>query len=338
MKTRMTGRFIVIIIVLFFLGCKNPFGGDDSSKISLFFQPNQNKAPIAKDDTLSTNKNIAVSNQLQATDANGDALTFSIVTQPTLGSIQLSATGSYTYTPTTNAIGSDSITFEAYDGNLKSNLATVAITINNTAATPVGNNITPADIAEDVQSGTITLSYSDVDGDLATSCSITTLTNITETQACACTSGVCTVKVTGTANYNGAASFSYTVTTLAEVSNVATATLNITAVNDAPTISAISDISTSFTTAKQVSFTISDDSALSCSTSLAFISNNTTLLSHSNIAWSGTAPNCTATLTPNPHREGTSSLTIRATDSSGASTDRSFTLTVTPPHPNALKL
>ena len=42
------------------------------------------------------------------------------------------------------------------------------------------------------------------------------------------------VGVTGISNYNGAASFSYTVTANGQVSNVATATLTITPVNDPP--------------------------------------------------------------------------------------------------------
>ena len=45
--------------------------------------------------------------------------------------------------------------------------------------------------------------------------------------------GVCTVGVTGTLNYIGAASFDYTVND-GDVSNVVTATLTIDPVNDAP--------------------------------------------------------------------------------------------------------
>jgi len=87
----------------------------------------------------------------------------------------------------------------------------VSITVNPVNDAPVASAISPPAFAEDTQ-GTITLSYTDVDGDLATSCALSGLTNVTVTSGCACAAGVCTVGVTGTLNYNGPASFGYTVT------------------------------------------------------------------------------------------------------------------------------
>ena len=86
-----------------------------------------------------------------------------------------------------------------------SNVATATLTINPINDAPVANDITPASFLENTQS-VITLSYSDVDGaNNATSCTPSNLSNVTVTQACACAAGVCTVGVTGTLNYNGAA-------------------------------------------------------------------------------------------------------------------------------------
>ena len=113
--------------------------------------------------------------------------------------------------------------------------------VKNSNHPPVANNFTPAAFNEDVQ-GLITLSYSDVDSDLATACTVSALSSVTVTQACACNgAGVCTVGVTGTPlNYNGAASFAFTVTAAGQTSlSTATATLSITAVNDAPVANAI---------------------------------------------------------------------------------------------------
>ena len=50
---------------------------------------------------------------------------------------------------------------------------------------------------EDTQS-IITLSYSDIESNQATTCTLSSLTNVTVTQGCACLAGVCTVGVTGT--------------------------------------------------------------------------------------------------------------------------------------------
>ena len=90
---------------------------------------------------------------------------------------------------------------------------TASLTITAVNDPPVVYDISPAAFNEDTQSGVITLSYTDVESDQATACTISNPTNVTVTQACACDgAGVCTVRVTGTANYNGSASFDYTVT------------------------------------------------------------------------------------------------------------------------------
>lgn len=110
------------------------------------------------------------------------------------------------------------------------NLANVRVLSN---LPPVANNISPAAFNEDTQS-IITLNYTDSEGDLATTCSLSSLVKVQITQACACTAGTCTVGVTSNPNANGAASFNYTVTANAQVSNSASASLSITPVPDAP--------------------------------------------------------------------------------------------------------
>ncbi|HEU05170.1 MAG TPA: tandem-95 repeat protein, partial [Nitrosopumilus sp.] len=74
----------------------------------------------------------------------------------------------------------------------------------------------------------------DAENDLATSAALSALTNVSITTAASCIAGVCTVGVTGTTDYNGPASFTYTVTAGGQVSNVATATLTINGVDDEP--------------------------------------------------------------------------------------------------------
>ncbi len=92
---------------------------------------------------------------------------------------------------------------------------------------PLVANSTPANGSEDTES-IITLSYTDSDSDLATSCSVSNLSNITVSTPCICDgSGVCTVGVTGTSGYFGAASFDYTVTANSAISNTATISYTI---------------------------------------------------------------------------------------------------------------
>src|SRR6185503_12451864 len=73
------------------------------------------------------------------------------------------ATGAFTYTPSLNATGSDSLMFKANDGTADSNTATVSITITpvNDAPAATGQSATtPEDAAKPV-----TLTAADVDGD-----------------------------------------------------------------------------------------------------------------------------------------------------------------------------
>lgn len=180
---------------------------------------------------------------------------------------------------------------------------------------PVAANITPASFNEDIQS-IITLSYSDVDLDLATSCALTNLSNVTVTSNCTCdVAGVCTVGVTGTSHYSGAASFSYSLKANNMVSNSARANLTILAVNDAPTIS-VTNQTTIEDVVKVINFTIGDvDNNLSCSSSVSVSANdNTTLIPNSNIIITGSAPNCIATVTPAANLFGTANLTFLVTD------------------------
>jgi len=87
---------------------------------------------------------------LTATDADGDPLTFAIVTNPTLGTLgaitPINATSaSVTYTPNPNANGADSFTFSANDGQSTSLPATVSITltpVNDVPSFTAGANVT----------------------------------------------------------------------------------------------------------------------------------------------------------------------------------------------------
>jgi hypothetical protein len=63
------------------------------------------------------------------TDAQGDAMTAWPLTSPAHGTLSLSPSGAFVYTPTSGYIGSDSFTYRATDGNSYSQPATVSITV-----------------------------------------------------------------------------------------------------------------------------------------------------------------------------------------------------------------
>ncbi len=110
-----------------------------------------NVAPVAASQSLTTDQDKALSGTVSASDANGDSLTYSVATQPSNGTLTLSANGSFTYTPAAGWSGADSFSFRASDGELSSNAATVSITVNkvvtpNPATAVAGTDWTQQDI------------------------------------------------------------------------------------------------------------------------------------------------------------------------------------------------
>ena len=105
-----------------FFACRT--GGGDA----MLGQP-FNRAPVAQDGVSSTTVDVAISGILVASDPDGDDLTYTITSGPSLGVVQLvdASTGEYTYLSAT--AGSDNFSFLASDGRADSNTATVSITV-----------------------------------------------------------------------------------------------------------------------------------------------------------------------------------------------------------------
>jgi hypothetical protein len=90
-----------------------------------------NAVPIAQDSSVTTSQNQQLNIKLNANDADGDNLSFTIVNEPSngqLGSIDQS-TNTVTYTPPENYSGKDNFTFIVNDGSIDSNEATVSIIV-----------------------------------------------------------------------------------------------------------------------------------------------------------------------------------------------------------------
>ena len=106
-----------------------------------------NDAPVALADTVTTDEDSEHSGILAASDLDGDTLTFSVLTNPTYGTLSLGG-DSYTYSPAENYNGSDSFTFIASDSAL-SDTATVSITVTAINDFPVMATIADTIINED---------------------------------------------------------------------------------------------------------------------------------------------------------------------------------------------
>ena len=94
-----------------------------------------NDAPVAVDDTYTTDVNVALMPLAPGLlendeDVDGDSLTASIVTEPAhYLAFQLNSDGSFAYFPETGYQGLDTFTYKVNDGQTDSNVATVTITV-----------------------------------------------------------------------------------------------------------------------------------------------------------------------------------------------------------------
>ncbi len=124
-----------------------------------------NDAPTCADVSLTTAEDTTGSTAPDCADVDGDALTYSIVGQPADGSAAV-VLGQLEYSPDLNFNGTDSFTYQANDGPLDSNVATVDVTV-----TAVNDAPTCADVslttAEDT-TGSTAPDCADVDGDALT--------------------------------------------------------------------------------------------------------------------------------------------------------------------------
>jgi hypothetical protein len=98
-----------------------------------------NVAPVAADPNIVTLEDTATVIVLLATDANGDALEYSVLSSPIYGTLSAidPVTHALTYTPDANYFGPDSFTFEVDDGRGGTDTGTVNINVLSVNDAPV---------------------------------------------------------------------------------------------------------------------------------------------------------------------------------------------------------
>jgi len=203
-----------------------------------------NDTPVAGDDT---GYSVAEDNLLTVSAANGvlandsdpvegDLLTAVLASGPANGALTLNADGSFSYMPNPDFNGVDSFTYQAQDTGLAplSNVAKVTITV-----TPVNDAPVAASDAYSVDEDDA-LSVAALNGVLAND-SDAEGDSFTAVQVAGTSSGTVSLKPNGSftytpdANFNGVDSFTYQAKGPGlALSNVATVTITVNPVNDAP--------------------------------------------------------------------------------------------------------
>ena len=210
-------------------------GVDDSnSAIVQVTISSVNDAPVANDDSGSTAEDTATSIAVLSndTDVENDSLTIASVTQGTNGSVEIDGSN-VVYTPNADFFGSDSFTYIANDGLDDSNVATVLVEVGSDNDAPVAvddNAGTTEDSAVEIKVLTNDTDTEDLGG-----IPLGVVDIIAEPAKGTYSVNGGIVTYTPNQDENGDDSFTYQVKDgNGADSNVATVSIVITAINDAP--------------------------------------------------------------------------------------------------------
>ena len=128
-----------------------------------WFRVIPNTQPVADSQSATTVEDTALGLTLTGSDADGDPLTFRIVSQPVNG--VLSTSPGVTYTPNANFNGTDAFTFVVNDGHMDSLPATVSLTMTAVNDPPFANSDSATTTVDTAVTIAVLGNDFDVDGD-----------------------------------------------------------------------------------------------------------------------------------------------------------------------------
>jgi len=137
-----------------------------TTSLSTFAVFSTNQPPVADNLAVMLDEDIPTAITLTGTDADGDALTFSLSSTPVNGTLAGTAPN-FSYTPSTNWSGTDAFSFTVSDGAATSAEAAVAITVDPVNDSPVLAPLTDQSVEEGLSIQLI-LSATDVEGEAIT--------------------------------------------------------------------------------------------------------------------------------------------------------------------------
>jgi Ca2+-binding RTX toxin-like protein len=302
-------------------------GGTSTTTVSIsVVSEDGNTPPLAVDDAMSTDEDtplVLAPETLLANDidSNGDTLAITAVGDAVNGVVSMDGAGNVVFTPNANYNGPASFSYTVEDGQGGSAVATVnvdVIAVNDTPVVADNAATTSEDTPIVIAPATLTGNDSDVEGDALTISAVGDAVHGTVS-----IDGAGNVVFTPAANYNGPASFSYTVSDGNGGTATATVNVNVTAVNDAPTAGADSVTATEDTpliiapTTLLGNDTDVDGNPLSI-TGVGDAMHGTVTLSNGNVVFA-----------PASNYNGPASFTYTVSDGQGGSTTATVNVNVT---------
>ena len=286
-----------------------------------------NQAPVANPDSYTMNQDASLTINAPGvltndTDADGDQLSASIVSQSSHGTLSLQSNGSFTYTPYAGYSGTDTFSYHDSDGSDYSNTATVTITINAVNHAPVANNdsySTNQNTTLNVAAPGVLGNDSDPDGNQITAVVVTQPAH-----------GTLSFNANGSftytpnSGYTGSDSFMYYASDGQLNSSNATVTITVNAVNHAP-VANNDSYSTSQNTTLNVAVpgVLGNDSDPDGNTITAVLDSQP---AHGSLTFN---PNGSFSFVPTTGYYGSDSFTYHATDGQMNSNTATVNITIT---------
>jgi len=268
-----------------------------------------NNTPVigaVSDVTINEDKSSTVT--LSATDADGDAITYSAVSDTNAVTISVSST-KLTLTPNANWHGVATIKAYASDGYSKDSTS-FKLTVTAVNDAPVISAI-PDDSTNEETEKAIVVSASDVEGDALT------YSASSDTSAVGITVSSDTLKLMPATNYTGTAKITVVVSDNA-LKDTTSFNFKVININDAPVIAAVSDVTINEDNVSALTLSATDIDGDAITYSAVSDTNAVTI----------SVSSSTLTLTPNANWNGVANIKAYASDGS-AKDSTTFKLTVT---------
>ena len=191
-----------------------------------------NDAPVATDATFSGTEDVAYNGAVPAaTDADGNPLTYAVVAgSATNGSVIVNTNGTFTFTPTGSFNGSATFQYVANDGTVDSAPQTVTINFGAVNDAPLA---TDGILSANEDGGPVMIDVASLISDIETAdAGLAVTASVPASQGTVSVLGT-VITFTPAANFNGAATISYTVSD-GTLSDSATIAVTVAAEDDAP--------------------------------------------------------------------------------------------------------
>jgi uncharacterized protein YjdB len=227
----------------------------DTATVRISVSP-VNDAPVASDDSATTDEDQSVTVNVLANDSDVDGDTLSVVatTAPADGTVSDNGDGTIRYRSNADFNGSDSFTYDVSDGTV-SVTATVTITINPVNDAPVATPDSGSVVEDSSVDIDVITNDTDVDADALSVASI----DLAPAHGVATDNADGTINYAPDANFNGSDFFIYTVTDSAGGFDSTYVEVTVSAENDAPVANAGPDQTVSQNDLVQLDGSATDD-------------------------------------------------------------------------------